>query len=105
MTIDDGLIPMVGALPEVQVVRRLRSASFKINGKVFAFTNKNKVMLKLPVNVIAKVLNRPEVSLLTMGKRTLKEWIVVRYAKPTDCKNDLALFKQSIGFVRRHGSL
>lgn len=34
-----------------------------------------------------------------MGKRTMKEWILLDYAKPSGYKNDLVLFKEAIAFV------
>ena len=34
-----------------------------------------------------------------MGKRTMKEWILLDRAKPADYKKDLALFKEAIAFV------
>ena len=34
-----------------------------------------------------------------MGKRTMKEWIVIEHPKPADYKKDLALFKEAKAFV------
>jgi hypothetical protein len=34
-----------------------------------------------------------------MGKRTMKEWIVIEHSKPADHKKDLALFKEAKAFV------
>jgi hypothetical protein len=34
-----------------------------------------------------------------MGKRTMKEWILLDHAKPSSYKKDLALFKEAITFV------
>ncbi|HEX4576984.1 MAG TPA: hypothetical protein VH117_06510 [Edaphobacter sp.] len=59
----------------------------------------NRVVLKLPKERIAVLLQRDDITLLTMGKRTMKEWIVIERAKPTDYKKDLALFKEAKAFV------
>jgi hypothetical protein len=34
-----------------------------------------------------------------MGKRTMKEWIVIEHPKPADYKKDLPLFKEAKAFV------
>jgi hypothetical protein len=34
-----------------------------------------------------------------MGKRTMKEWIVIERSKPADYKKDLALFNEAKAFV------
>ena len=34
-----------------------------------------------------------------MGKRTMKEWIVIEHAQPADYKKDLALFREAEAFV------
>ena len=59
----------------------------------------NRVILKLPKERIATLLQRDDITLLTMGKRTMKEWIVTERSKPADYKKDLALFKEAKAFV------
>jgi hypothetical protein len=77
-------------------------ATFLVNDKVFAFTRSGGVggvALKLPKERIAELLQREEVSPLVMGKRTMKEWVLLERAKPASYKKDLALFKEAIVFV------
>jgi len=34
-----------------------------------------------------------------MGKRTMKEWVVIRYQDPADAKKHLGLFKEAMNYV------
>jgi hypothetical protein len=68
---------------------------------IFVFTShtSNRVILKLPKERIAALLQREDITLLAMGKRTMKEWIVIERSKPADYKKDLALFNEAKAFV------
>src|SRR3981081_1855675 len=68
---------------------------------IFVFTSRtsNRVILKLPKERIAALLKREDITLLTMGKRTMKEWIFIEHPKPADYKKDLPLFKEAKAFV------
>jgi hypothetical protein len=92
------LMPLLG----VSEKKTETHATFLVNDKVFAFTRSGGVggvALKLPKKRIAELLQREEISPLTMGKRTMKEWILLDYARPVSYQKDLALFKEAIVFV------
>jgi hypothetical protein len=36
---------------------------------------------------------------MTMGKRTMKEWVLLRRGKAVDYRKDLALFREAMDFV------
>lgn len=95
------LSKLLATLPGVAVQKTLTHATFLICKKIFAFTRSGGggVALKLPKEKIAEFLRRKEISPLTMGKRTMKEWILLEHAKPSGYKNDLALFQEAILFV------
>ena len=95
------LSALLSPLPDVAEEKTETHATFLIKKKVFAFTRSSGpgVALKLPKERIAALLEREDITLLTMGKRTTKEWIVIEHAKPADYKKDLALFKEAKAFV------
>jgi hypothetical protein len=96
------LSKLLATLPGVTAEKTLTHATFLINKKVFAFTRSGDgggVALKLPKEKIAELLRRKEISPLTMGKRTMKEWVLLDHAKPSSYKNDLLLFQEAITFV------
>jgi hypothetical protein len=95
------LSSLLGPLQNVTEEKTEIHATFLIKKKVFAFTRSSGpgVALKLPKERIAALLQRGDITLLTMGKRTMKEWIVIEHTKPADYKKDLALFKEAKAFV------
>ncbi|MGH9597000.1 MAG: hypothetical protein ACRD3K_09405 [Edaphobacter sp.] len=102
---DPGLIAtlssLLAPLPGVEQKQLPTHITFTAGKKVFAFTRSSgsRVALKLPKERIAALLQRDDIVLLTMGKRTMKEWIVIEHEKPADYKKDLALFKEAKAFV------
>jgi hypothetical protein len=82
------LSSLLTPLPDVTEKQFPNHTSFFTGKNVFVFTSRtsNRVVLKLPKERIAVLLQRDDISLLTMGKRTMKEWIVIERAKPTDYK-------------------
>jgi hypothetical protein len=95
------LSSLLGSLPDIAEEKTETHATFLIKRRVFAFTRSSGpgVALKLPKERIAGLLERDDITLLNMGKRTMKEWIVIEHAKPTDYKKDLPLFKEAKAFV------
>jgi hypothetical protein len=95
------LSTLLGSLPGVTEKQFPNHTSFFTGKNVFVFTSRtrNRVILKLPKERIAALLQREDIALLTMGKRTMKEWIVIERAKPVDYKKDAAIFKEARTFV------
>jgi hypothetical protein len=95
------LSSLLGPLSDVTEEKTETHATFLIKKKVFAFTRSSGpgVALKLPKERIAALLQRDDITLLTMGKRTMKEWIVIEHSKRADYKKDLALFKDAKAYV------
>ena len=95
------LSSLLSPLPGVEEKQFPNHTSFFTGKNIFVFTSRtsNRVILKLPKERIASLLQRGDITLLTMGKRTMKEWIVIERSKPADYKKDLALFKDAKAFV------
>lgn len=86
-------------LDGAQVVSKFGNTSFSVNGKVFAFTRPDGLLLKLPVDVLAKVLAEQDAEPLTMGKRTMREWILLRLNGPESYRNETDLMRIAMTFV------
>lgn len=95
------LSSLLSPLPGVKEKQFPNHTSFFTGKNIFVFTGRtsNRVILKLPKERIAPLLQQDDIALLPMGKRTMKEWIVIEHAKLTDYKKDLALFKEAKAFV------
>lgn len=93
---------LLAPLPSITEEKTPTHATYFIGRKIFAFTRSGGgggVAIKLPAERIAELLERDHITILKMGKRTMKEWILLDHAKPTDYMEDLDLFKESIAFV------
>lgn len=92
---------LLAGLPGVTEEKTSVHVSFFTGKKVFAFTRStgDGVALKLPKERIARLLERDDIRLLTMGKRTMKEWILLSHPQPSGYKKDLPLFKEAMVFV------
>jgi len=93
------LVATLVKFPGVAATLKLNSANFTIKGKVFAFTKRNGVVLKLPPETVRRLVEAGVASLLVMGERTMKEWIVIRPKNKTEARKQLGLFKEAIAFV------
>ena len=90
---------MLGGLPRVSSKNHFNHASFQVGKKVFAFTRSNGVAMKLPKEKIRELIETRDASPLVMGKRTMKEWIVIEHSDPSGYRKDLPLFKEAIAFA------
>jgi len=71
------LIALLKNIPGVVVSTKLSSTNFTAKKKVFAFTKGDGVVLKLPPETVMQLLSDKAAVLLVMGKRTMKEWVVI----------------------------
>ena len=85
--------------PQVEVRWKLHHASFLIGGKVFAFTRPEGVVLKLPEERIHALTQTRNAEFLVMGKRTMREWVLLRYAHHAECAEDGMLLEEALRFV------
>jgi len=93
---------LLAPLPSITEEKTPTHATYFIGRKIFAFTRSGGtggVAIKLPKERIAELIGRDDITILKMGPRTMKEWILLDHAKPGDYTGDLDLFKESIAFV------
>lgn len=93
------LVAMLGKIPGVVVKRKPNSANFAVKKKVFAFTKGDGVVLKLPPKTVKKLIEAKAATMLVMGKRTMKEWVVISLKDPAVARKQLALSKEAMAFV------
>jgi hypothetical protein len=93
------LVTMLEGIPSVEISTKLNSTNFTARKKVFAFIKGDGVVLKLPPETVKRLVSTKVATLLVMGKRRMKEWVVIRYKSPGDCRKHLALFEEAIGYV------
>ena len=87
-------------LPGVKRKAAFGHSSFTVKEKVFAFIQKDAMVVKLPAGRIAVLIKSRKAEPLIMGKRTMKEWAVLSRSSPAAFKKELSLFKASLEFVR-----
>ncbi len=93
------LSSMLEAMPQVQVGTHLHHTNFLVGNKVFAFIQGGGVAIKLPKEKIQELVDANYALPLVMGKRTMKEWVVIKHQDPAAFQQDAALFKAALAFV------
>jgi hypothetical protein len=63
--------------PEVSVGRALQNDVLKVNGKIFAFLSKDRLVVKVPAAQAGTLVNAGVAEPFTSGGRTMKEWVAV----------------------------
>jgi hypothetical protein len=95
------LTDMLGSLPGVSSMNYGKRANFMIGEKkkIFAFTRKDGVALKLSAERVQALTETRGASALVMGKKTMKEWAVMPYSNAAALKKDLKLLKEAMAFT------
>jgi hypothetical protein len=99
------LTAMVGETAGVKVKARGSRANYTVGEKekIFAFTQKKGVVLKLPSERVRGLVESRGASALVMGKKTMKEWVVMPYADAAELRKDLKLVKEAMKFAEVKG--
>jgi hypothetical protein len=99
------LTAMLGGIAGVKVKARGSRANYTVGGKekMFAFTQKKGVVLKLPGERVRQLVEGRGASGLVMGKKTMKEWVVMPYADAAELRKDLKLMKEAMKFAELRG--
>lgn len=87
---------VLSSVPGSAVSWKFHNASFDVGGKVFAFTRPGGMAMKLPEARISGLVKKGSAVHLVMGKRTMREWVVV---PADDTAALLQLLKEAAGFV------
>ena len=90
---------LLDPLPGVGRKKAFGHDSFMVRKKVFLFPGKDGVVLKLPQDRIQELIAEKKATFLVMGKRTMKEWAVLKVETPAAVRRNLALYKESRDFV------
>lgn len=93
------LASMLEPLPQVQFGTHLHHTNFLVSNKVFAFLQGDGVALKLPKETVQQLVVTNYAAPLVMGKRVMKEWVIIKHERPEAYQQDEALFKEAIRFV------
>jgi hypothetical protein len=86
-------------VPGITTQKKLHHTSFLVKKKVFAFTRPDGVVLKLPEERIRELLDSHPATLLVMGKRVMREWVVLRHDDLDAYRKDKKLFLEAMAFV------
>jgi hypothetical protein len=99
------LTAMLIGMPVVSSMNYGKRANFMIGEKkkIFAFTRKDGVALKLPAARVQGLTETRGASALVMGKKTMKEWLLMPYENAAALKKDLKLLKEAIAFTEAKG--
>ena len=65
------------ARPGVTLGRALQNEVLKVNGKIFAFLNRDRLVVKLPRERAAAMVAAAEAVVFESGGRPMKEWVAV----------------------------
>jgi hypothetical protein len=98
-SLSEAIISTLEGVPGVVITTKLNSTNFTVKKKVFAFTKGGGVVLKLPPATVKRLVSAKTATLLVMGKRTMKEWVVIRYRSPRESRKHLVLFKEAMDYV------
>jgi hypothetical protein len=93
------LSTMLQDIPGVQVGTHLNHINFLVGNKIFAFIQGDGVVIKLPKATIQALAETRQATPLVMGKRVMKEWVVIKHDHPEEYRQDEALFKEAMMFV------
>lgn len=86
-------------LPGAEVNGKFGGASFFIGGKVFGFSRPRGLVLKLPEEVIAQLVSSREAQHLVMGKRVMREWVLLSLPSRESYVDEVPLLKSAMAFV------
>jgi len=88
------------AWPEVAIRRNVRGASCVVGRKFFAFTRPEGLAMKLPENRIRALVEAGEAQFLKMGKRTMREWALLRLEPTAQVRDeDIRLLREAMRFT------
>lgn len=87
-------------LPGAEFRKKFNGVSFFVGPKVFAFLSRDGVVLKLPAERVDAVMRERESRRLAMGKRVMREWVVV-VLPPGGLRQEVELLREAMEFVAK----
>jgi hypothetical protein len=95
---DRDLTTQLSQLKNVSIKEGASHTTFLVGKKVFGYTKKEDLILKLPVLTAKKLVNAKNATFLIMGKRTMSEWVVIEQPKSSQFNHLKPLLEESIGY-------
>jgi hypothetical protein len=93
------LITQLSQLKNVAIKEGASHTTFLVGKKVFGYTKKDDLVLKLPAPTAKKLVNSKNATFLTMGKRTMSEWVVIEHPKSSQFNSLKPLLEESIEYT------
>lgn len=88
------------AWPDVAIQRKVHGASFVVGRKFFAFTRPEGLAMKLPESRIRALVDAGEAQFLKMGKRTMREWALLRLEPTAPVRDEvIRLLREAMKFT------
>ena len=103
--ITEVLSAMLGGIVGVRVKVNGSRSNYTVGEKekIFAFTRKEGVVLKLPQERVKALEEARGAAAFVMGKKKMKEWVVVPYENAKTLSKDLKLVKEAMAFTEAKG--
>jgi hypothetical protein len=71
----DALVADLLTRPGVTLGRALSNEGLMVGGKLFAFLRRDRLVVKLPLERVAQVIDDGTAEMAMMGTRTMKQWV------------------------------
>ncbi|MDX8346479.1 hypothetical protein SLH49_00625 [Cognatiyoonia sp. IB215446] len=81
---------------DVSIGKMLKAEALQVGGKSFAYPTEDAIVFKLPKSTVDELQDEGLAVRLVVGKREMKEWVVVSASEEDICKR---LAEQSYQFV------
>jgi hypothetical protein len=91
---------MILTRPDVSPGKMFGYPAYYAKGKMFACVYENGLGIKVPADRARDLLVRPDIDhFVPMGRRVMKEWIMIRPEKPDNLMDDARILVESVEFV------
>jgi TfoX/Sxy family transcriptional regulator of competence genes len=98
---------LVATLPpewRVEINRMFSGQGLEVDGRFFAFVDKNgRLVVKLSQRDVVRLVDEGQAELVTMGKRTMREWAGLTQPEDGDLDRWRAAAEAAYSFLRRSG--
>lgn len=102
----DDLLEELGRDAPVELATMFRSPAISCGGKIVAFIGHNdRLIMKLPRERAVELMANGTVEAVTMGTRTMKEWVAVQLGSDPSASRErwLPLAREALAYVRTLG--
>jgi hypothetical protein len=98
----EALDALLLGLPGVRAGKMFGYPAYYVNDRLFACVYGSGVGVKVPANLAAELLQRPQIiPFQPLGKPAMKEWVQINHSWSADYRQDLEIFQAALEFVGR----